>query len=109
MELLGDVVLGRKEVRTSYHLAVVLDDALQGVTLVTRGEDLFYATHVHRVLQVLLNLPEPSYAHHPLLHDHTGGRLAKRRGSQSLRALRQEGLSSQEIWQRLGLPPPVTC
>lgn len=109
MDLLGDVVLGRKEVRTSYHLAVVLDDALQGVTLITRGEDLFYATHVHRVLQVLLNLPEPSYAHHPLLHDHNGGRLAKRRGSQSLRALRQEGLSSQEIWQRLGLTPPVAC
>lgn len=102
---LGDVVLGRKEIRASYHLAVTHDDMLQGVTLVSRGEDLFHATHLHRVLQVLFGWPEPTYAHHPLLTDAGGDRLAKRRGSPSLRSLRQAGLSPTDIWALAGLPP----
>ena len=104
--LLGDVVLARKEVRTSYHLAVVLDDDLQGVTLVTRGEDLLTSTHVHRQLQALLGLAEPEYAHHRLLTDAEGGRLAKRRGSESIRSLREKGLCADELWARLGLRSP---
>ena len=75
---LGDVVLARKDVPASYHLAVTVDDAIQGVTLITRGEDLVPATHVHRLLQALLSLPTPRYRHHPLLTDATGRRLAKR-------------------------------
>lgn len=106
-QLLGDVVLARKEVRTSYHLAVVLDDDLQGVTLVTRGEDLLASTHVHRQLQALLGLAEPEYAHHRLLTDDEGGRLAKRRGSESIRSLREKGLPADELWARLGLGSPV--
>lgn len=102
---LGDVVLGRKEIRASYHLAVTHDDQLQGVTLVTRGEDLFHATHLHRVLQVLFGWREPEYAHHRLLTDAGGDRLAKRRGSPSLRSLRQAGHSATEIWAMAGLPP----
>lgn len=102
---LGDVVLGRKEVRASYHIAVSLDDHLQGVTLVTRGEDLFHATHIHRVLQTLLGWAEPEYAHHLLLRDQHGERLAKRRGSPSLRSLRQAGASAADIWALAGLPP----
>src|SRR5262249_20625059 len=82
----GDVVLARKDVPTSYHLAVTVDDALQGVTLVTRGLDLLPSTHVHRLLQALLALPEPSYRHHPLLTDDIGRRLSKRRGALSPRA-----------------------
>jgi glutamyl-Q tRNA(Asp) synthetase len=94
---LGDVVLARKEVPTSYHLAVTLDDALQGVTVVTRGADLFAATHIHRLLQALLGLPTPGYRHHPLLTDGAGRRLAKRDGAPSVRALRQAGRSPAEI------------
>ncbi len=105
LDHLGDVVLGRKEIRASYHIAVTHDDALQGVTLVTRGEDLFHATHLHRVLQVLLGFAEPLYDHHPLLTDAHGERLAKRRGSPSLRSLRQQGLSASAIWALAGLPP----
>ncbi len=105
--LLGDVVLARKEFRTSYHLAVVLDDNLQGVTLVTRGEDLLISTHVHRQLQALLGLAEPEYAHHRLLTDADGGRLAKRRGSESIRSLREKGLCADELWARLGLSSPT--
>lgn len=100
----GDVVLARKETPTSYHLAVTVDDALQGVTLVTRGEDLLPATHVHRLLQALLGLPEPSYHHHPLLTDEAGRRLSKRHGDLSLRALRQAGLTAAEARARAGFP-----
>lgn len=103
--LVGDVVLARKEVRTSYHLAVVVDDAIQQVTLVTRGEDLFLSTHVHRQLQALLDLPTPRYAHHPLLRDVAGERLAKRRGSESIRSLRQKGMSADEMWAKIGCEP----
>ncbi len=87
----GDVVLARKDVPTSYHLAVTLDDAAQAVTLVTRGEDLAPATHVHRLLQALLGLPVPEWHHHGLLADDAGRRLAKRDDARSLRALREAG------------------
>jgi glutamyl-Q tRNA(Asp) synthetase len=94
---LGDVVLARKEVPTSYHLAVTVDDALQGVTLVTRGADLFAATHVHRLLQALLGLPAPRYRHHPLLTNAAGRRLAKRDRALTIRAMRDAGRSPAEI------------
>ena len=95
--LLGDVVLARKEVPTSYHLAVTVDDALQGVTLVTRGADLFSATHIHRLLQALLGLQTPSYRHHPLLTDAQGRRLAKRDRAVTIRTMRQVGMSPSEV------------
>lgn len=78
---LGDVVLVRKDLPASYHLAATLDDAADGITLVSRGADLFAATHIHRLLQALLDLPVPRWSHHPLLMDQTGRKLAKRRGS----------------------------
>ena len=94
---LGDVVLARKDVPVSYHLAVTVDDALQGVTLVTRGVDLFAATHIHRLLQALLDLPTPAYRHHPLLLDASGKRLAKRDRALTVRAMRERGMSAVEI------------
>jgi glutamyl-Q tRNA(Asp) synthetase len=94
---LGDVMLARKEVPTSYHLAVTVDDALQGVTLVTRGIDLFAATHVHRLLQALLALPTPRYRHHPLLTDSTGRRLSKRDRAATIRAMRAAGMTPDEV------------
>jgi len=106
-ESLGDVVLARKDVPSSYHLAVTVDDAEQGVTLVTRGEDLFHATHVHRLLQALLELPEPRYYHHNLIADSTGLRLAKRNRAVTLRTLRQSGRRPDELWSLLGLPEPA--
>ncbi|MBI1777386.1 MAG: tRNA glutamyl-Q(34) synthetase GluQRS [Proteobacteria bacterium] len=87
----GDVVLARKETPTSYHLAVTLDDAIQGVSLVTRGLDLFEATHVHRLLQALLGLPTPAYFHHRLLTDRDGRRFAKRDRAPTLAQLRLDG------------------
>jgi glutamyl-Q tRNA(Asp) synthetase len=102
--LLGDVVLARKDTPTSYHLAVTVDDALQEVTLVTRGEDLLPATHVHRLLQALLGLPEPAYRHHPLLTDESGKRLSKRHGALALRALREAGLNPAQARARAGFP-----
>jgi glutamyl-Q tRNA(Asp) synthetase len=93
----GDVVLARKDAPTSYHLAVTVDDAIQGVTLVTRGEDLFAATHMHRLLQALLGLPTPLYWHHKLLTDAAGRRYAKRDRALTLRALREAGRSSAEV------------
>jgi glutamyl-Q tRNA(Asp) synthetase len=99
--LLGDVVLARKDIGTSYHLAVVVDDAFQQITHVTRGEDLLAATHVHRLLQALLDFPEPRYLHHPLITDPHGTRLAKRHDALSIRALRQAGYSPAEILSRL--------
>ena len=94
---LGDVVLARKEMPTSYHLAVTVDDALQGVTLVTRGADLLPATHIHRLLQALLHLPTPRYRHHPLLTDSTGRRLAKRDRALTIRAMRAAGMTADEV------------
>jgi glutamyl-Q tRNA(Asp) synthetase len=93
----GDVVLARKDVPTSYHLAVTVDDAIQGVTLVTRGEDLLHATHIHRILQALLGLPEPEYWHHGLLTGEDGKRYAKRDRSLTLQALREAGRSPAEV------------
>jgi glutamyl-Q tRNA(Asp) synthetase len=100
----GDVVLARKDTPTSYHLAVTLDDALQGVSLVTRGEDLFAATHVHRLLQAVLDLPVPRYRHHPLLLDASGRRLAKRDRAVTLAALREAGRTPAEIRALAGFP-----
>jgi glutamyl-Q tRNA(Asp) synthetase len=93
----GDVVLARKETPTSYHLAVTVDDALQGVTLVTRGADLFQATHVHRLLQALLDLRVPHYHHHALLTDASGRRYAKRDRSLTIAALREAGHSPDDV------------
>jgi glutamyl-Q tRNA(Asp) synthetase len=101
---LGDVVLARKESPASYHLAVTLDDALQGVTLVTRGEDLFAATHIHRLLQALLDLPVPRYRHHALLVDAAGRRYAKRDRALTLRSLREAGRTPQEVRALAGFP-----
>jgi glutamyl-Q tRNA(Asp) synthetase len=100
---LPDIVLARKEVAVSYHLAVVVDDAAQGVTLVSRGEDLFGATPVQRLLQVLLGLPAPAYHHHRLVTDPTGRRLAKRDRDLTLEALREAGVTPAEIRRRVGL------
>ena len=103
--LLGDVVLARKEFPASYHLAVTVDDAIQGVNLVTRGEDLATATHIHRVLQALLGLPTPRYRHHPLLTDAAGRRLAKREGAPTIRSMRQQGMNPGEIIAMAGAAP----
>lgn len=100
----GDVILARKEVPTSYHLSVVIDDALQGVTDVVRGQDLFWSTSVHRLLQELLGLPAPIYRHHVLLRDDTGAKLAKSIASTSLRDLRAEGATPADIRRLVGLP-----
>jgi glutamyl-Q tRNA(Asp) synthetase len=95
--LLGDVVLARKDSPTSYHLSVTWDDALQGVELVTRGEDLFEATHIHRLLQALLDLPVPAWRHHRLLLDAEGKRFAKRDKAPTLRAMREAGKTAAEV------------
>jgi glutamyl-Q tRNA(Asp) synthetase len=100
---LGDVVLARKDVPASYHLAVVHDDALQGVTHVIRGADLAFATPLHRVLQALLALPVPEYRHHRLITDAAGKRFAKRDAAATLRALRAAGVTPAEVRARLGL------
>jgi glutamyl-Q tRNA(Asp) synthetase len=90
-ECCGDVVVARKDIGAAYHLAVVVDDAAQGVSLVSRGEDLLGATHVHRLLQKALDFPEPEYLHHPLVLDEEGRRLAKRHDAMALRSLRAMG------------------
>jgi glutamyl-Q tRNA(Asp) synthetase len=101
---LGDVVLARKDAPTSYHLAVTVDDALQGVTLVVRGADLFAATHIHCLLQALLGLPVPRYRHHPLLTDAAGRRYAKRDQALTLRVLRAAGHTPAQIRAMAGVP-----
>ena len=101
-ELGGDVVLARKDVGVAYHLAVVVDDALQGVDTVIRGRDLFEATHVQRLLQALLRLPTPAYRHHRLLLDRNGRRLAKRDHAETLRGLRERGMSAADLRRELG-------
>jgi glutamyl-Q tRNA(Asp) synthetase len=100
-EQFGDVVLGRKDVPASYHLCVTHDDAAQGVTLVTRGEDLKPATHLHRLIQALMGWPAPRYAHHRLLTDEHGRRLAKRDFAATLRDLRAQGLTAEEVRERI--------
>ena len=102
-ELIGDIVLARKNFPASYHIAVVTDDALQGVTLVTRGEDLFPATHIQRLLQVLLGLPAPEYAHHRLILDPQGRKFSKRDGAVTLRHLRQSGTTPESIRTIVGV------
>jgi glutamyl-Q tRNA(Asp) synthetase len=98
----GDAVIVRKDTPTSYHLAVVVDDAFQQVTHVTRGMDLFHATDLHRLLQALLGLPEPFYCHHELIRDEVDTKLAKSRGSRSLRDLRDAGWTPADVRRRLG-------
>jgi len=99
----GDVIVARKETPTSYHLAVAVDDALQGVTDVVRGQDLFWSTSIHRLLQALLGLPEPIYHHHRLILDAEGRKLAKSTQAKSLRDLRAEGATAQDIRRMVGL------
>jgi len=99
----GDVVLARKETPTSYHLAVVIDDARQGVTHVVRGQDLFWATSVHRLLQALLGLPAPTYHHHRLILDAEGRKLSKSTRATALRELRQSGATPADIRRMVGL------
>ncbi len=102
-QLWGDVVLARKETPTSYHLAAVLDDALQGVTDVVRGQDLFWMTSVHRLLQALLGLPEPTYHHHKLILDDDGHKLSKSTKATGLRELRAAGATPRDIRRMVGL------
>ncbi len=101
-QLFGDVVLARKETPASYHLAVVVDDALQGIALVTRGEDLLPATHLHRLLQELLTLPVPEWKHHRLITNEHGKRLAKRDDARSIRSLRESGWTAERVWEAVG-------
>ena len=96
-------MLARKERPASYHLAVVTDDALQGVTHVTRGVDLLAATDIHRVLQILLDLPDPLYCHHRLILDEAGRKLSKSYDDKSLRSLRAEGATPEMIKDMVGL------
>ncbi|MDQ2103920.1 tRNA glutamyl-Q(34) synthetase GluQRS [Azospirillum isscasi] len=103
-DILGDVVLARKDTPTSYHLAVTVDDHLQGVTLVTRGEDLFFATNVHRLLQALLRVGAPDYHHHPLMVNERGERLAKRDHAKTLRSLRESGETAAAVRALAGFP-----
>ena len=102
-QMWGDVVLARKETPTSYHLSVVVDDARQGVTHVVRGQDLFWSTSVHRVLQALLDLPAPSYHHHRLILDAEGKKLSKSTRATALRALRERGATPADIRRMVGL------
>jgi glutamyl-Q tRNA(Asp) synthetase len=103
-EAWGDVILARKETPTSYHLSVVIDDTLQGITHVVRGRDLFWSTSVHRLLQSLLGLPEPAYRHHPLMMDASGQKLAKSTGATGLRELRAAGATPADIRRLVQLP-----
>lgn len=100
----GDAVIARRDVPTSYHLAVVMDDAAQGVTHVVRGADLLAATDLHLLLQALIGVPSPAYLHHPLIRDPSGEKLAKSRGSRSLADLRTAGITPEAIRRRLGFP-----
>ena len=102
-QMWGDVIVARKEMPTSYHLAVTLDDALQGVSDVVRGQDLFWSTSIHRLLQALLGLPEPVYHHHRLILDAEGRKLSKSTQAKSLRDLRADGASAQDIRRMVGL------
>jgi glutamyl-Q tRNA(Asp) synthetase len=99
----GDVVLARKELPTSYHISAVLDDALQGVTDVVRGQDLFWSTSIHRLLQTLLGLPEPAYHHHKLILDQDGQKLSKSTQATGLRELRSGGATPRDIRRMVGL------
>jgi glutamyl-Q tRNA(Asp) synthetase len=102
-QMWGDVVLGRKEVPASYHLAVTIDDAFAGVTDIVRGQDLFWSTSIHRLLQALLGLPEPIYHHHRLILDSGGRKLSKSTSATSLRELRASGATATDIRRMVGL------
>ena len=102
-QMWGDVILARKDMPTSYHLAVTLDDALQGVSDVVRGQDLFWSTGIHRLIQALLGLPEPVYHHHRLILDADGRKLSKSNRAKSLRELRAAGSSAVDIRRMVGL------
>jgi glutamyl-Q tRNA(Asp) synthetase len=104
IEGVGDIVLARRDIGTSYHVAVVVDDAKQGVTHVTRGDDLLEATAIHSVLQVLLGLPCPIYRHHRLIRDEAGKRLAKRDDARAIRAFRDDGILPGRIRELINLP-----
>ncbi len=99
-EAFGDAVLARKDAPASYHLCATHDDAVQGVMLVTRGEDLRPAAHLHRLLQAVMGWPEPDYLHHPLLLDANGRRLSKRDGAATLRGMREAGMTQEEVRRR---------
>ncbi len=103
-QIWGDIIIARKDVPTSYHLSVVVDDALQKISHVTRGQDLFYATPIHRLLQILLELPAPLYRHHRLVLDSAGRRLSKSARDISLRALRQKGYTPADIQKQWTAP-----
>jgi glutamyl-Q tRNA(Asp) synthetase len=103
--LWGDTTLSRKDIPASYHIAVVVDDALQGVTDVVRGEDLFPATSLHRLLQALLDLAAPAYRHHALVRDASGQKLSKSSRAKPLRELRQDGVSPAAVQERLASDP----
>ena len=103
-EAWGDVILARKETPTSYHVSVVIDDALQGVTDVVRGQDLFWSTSVHRLLQSLLGIPQPAYRHHRLVLDGAGQKLSKSTRATALRELRRQGATPADIRRQVGLP-----
>ena len=100
--ILGDVIISRKDIETSYHLAVTLDDADQGVTLISRGEDLMESTHVHRLLQCLLELPVPQWCHHKLIKNSDGKRFSKREGSLTLKEMRDSGIKVEDLRGDLG-------
>ena len=100
---LGDVVLARKDIGTSYHLAVVTDDAMQSVTNVTRGEDIAFCTPLHVLLQAILGFPTPIYRHHPLIRDSKDVRLAKRHDAVSIRSLRERGITPDDVCSMVGL------
>lgn len=102
----GDIVVRRKDTPTSYHLSVVWDDAHQNITHVTRGLDLWHATHIHRILQVLLDLPEPLYNHHPLVLDTNGQRYAKSKGSPTIMDAINQGISLDDFWHNI-LQSPI--
>ena len=104
-EIFGDVIIARKDLGSSYHLAVVIDDMLDNVSLVTRGIDLQESTHLHRLLQALLGLPTPNYLHHPLVTDSSDKRLAKRDKAQAVAALRNSGMSAETMMSVLPALP----
>lgn len=103
LETIGDIVLARRDMATSYHLSVVVDDAAQGITEVVRGEDLADATRIHVILQALLNLPTPTYHHHRLIRDSDGKRLAKRDDARAIAKYRAEGATPEDIRAMVGL------
>ena len=100
----GHAMIKRRDIATSYHLAVVVDDALQGISHIVRGQDLFYATSLHILLQRLLKLPSPIYCHHPLIKDETGRKLSKSNKDIAIHHLRAEGWSAQQIIKEINLP-----